>query len=702
MTSEPTLRAPRPLPFVALCGLLLALALLAGCVVKPPLARTPDAQSGVPVRDVEARAAQAFEDGDHATSENLYAGLLQRGGLAPEAEAEAWQRLADSALAQGHLDTARQALDSLVRLDARALDSWDYNRATIDLLLRSGKPDQARAHLESLLHDPARPWDLRLRAGLSVARDLWSERRYEQAMRILERLYADSPEPSPLPRGQLEAGLLAELQALDDATLADLVRLTPVESQWNFPYTIVRLEQARRLGLQEKNWPTAWHILSGISRKGEVADRTLVGGVLTPLRSRFGLPSGGVALALPLSGPFAEIGWKVLRGAGAAQWNILSQGGQMSVQVLNTDAPGWLDEVAALPADCTLMGGPLQLERLHELEGRNLLARRPVFAFLPRLEGAEEGRDAWRFFSSVEDQARALVGLSAGTLGIRNHAVLAPDEAFGQRYAQVFAQEAAARQAEVTATGSYPGDDPTRWSASVAGLLGVNTRAPKDKRLPPRPAFQAVFLPDGWSQARVLAPQFFFYDEDRLLLLGPALWAQGLEQDPGVEMNYFRLAVFPGAWWAANPAPGARALHEAMRADGLGAPDLWVALGYDFIQLAQAVTPLPAAWTPRAVNDALAAAADVPWSMAPMHWDDAGRGSQELFLFQPAPGGFEPVDPAGLATRLERVRVRHDERVGSLRQKNEIETLRRMQQADPENQEVNQRLHDLLERQRAQ
>jgi hypothetical protein len=458
-------------------------------VVKPPLARTPDAQSGVPVRDVETRAAQAFEDGDHATSESLYAGLLQRGGLAPEAEAEAWQRLADRALAQGHLDTARQALDSLVRLDARALDSWDYNRATIDLLLRSGKPDQARAHLESLLHDPARPWDLRLRAGLSVARDLWSERRYEQAMRILERLYADSPEPSPLPRGQLEAGLLAELQDLDDAILADLVRLTPVESQWNFPYTIVRLEQARRLGLQEKNWPTAWHILSGISRKGEVADRTLVGGVLTPLRSRFGLPSGGVALALPLSGPFAEIGWKVLRGAGAAQWNILSQGGQMSVQVLNTDAPGWLDEVAALPADCTLRA---ELNWQRCTNGGEPSARRPVL-YCPG--GRRGSRDAWRFLQ-VEDQAGP-VGLPPNP-GHTQTCGLAPRQALSHATPVV----AEAAPGGKSRPGSYPATTPP---LSASGSLALYS-APDNAA---RPAASHLFRrSDG--PGRVCAAIFFY------------------------------------------------------------------------------------------------------------------------------------------------------------------------------------------------
>ncbi len=690
---------PRSLARPALACLVAALLLgLAACAGKPPVRRTPDAQAGTPAQDIQTKADQAYEAGDHAQSEVLNRRLLDKGGLSEEQQATAWTRLAASALKNGHPQVCLEALDNLARLRPEARDQWDWNALYIAATMRSGRPDAARTHLADILRDPVRPWDLRFRAGLSLARDLWGERRYEDAMHVLGRLYAESPEPSPMSRGQLEAGLLAELQTVDDATLGELSRLTPIASQWTFPYTIVRLETARRIAKRDGGWTQAWRLLSGLMQHGEMADRTLVGDVLTPLRQRLGVPTSGIVLALPLSGPYAEIGWNVLRGAGAAQWEILSAGGQMHIRTVNTEAPGWLGEVDAAPAGFTLMGGPLRLDRFQALQASGKLGLRPVFAFLPRLDGAVEGRDAWRLFPSPEDQVRSLLQLASGSLGIDSFAVLSPDESFGRRYAQAFENEAALWNCSVNATGSYPPGEPTSWSRTVASLLGVDPAEGKDERTPPEPPFSAVFLPDGWSQAKLLAPQFFFYDEDRLLLLGPAAWGQGLARDENVETNYFRLAAFPGAWWPDNPAPGTEALRRAMDTDGLGAPDFWTALGYDFVRLAQTLPPLPAAWTPGAVNDALQVAGDVPWSMAPVAWGEMGQARQEMFLFQPSGDGYEILDPARLGLRLERTRTRHAERVQAQQDKRELESLRKMQQADPENADVNARLNDLLRR----
>jgi len=685
----------RTILFCLLASLVLT---ASGCGPKPPLARTPDTQSGIPAKDIQAHALQAFESGDHAQSEVLNRRLLDKGGLSEDQAAEAWLRLAKSAVENGHPQVALEALDNLRRLRPESADSWTVNAITIAALMRSGQADKARTHLATLLTDPRRPWDLRFKAGLSLARDQWGDKRYEEAMHTLERLYADSPEPSPMPRGQLEAGLLAELQTVDGQTLAALVRLAPVQSQWNFPYTIIRLEQARRLGQQTDEWSQAWRLLTGLIRHGDISDQTLVTDILTPLRERLGVPTGGIILALPLSGPFAEIGWKTLRGAGLAQWEILTDGGQMNIRTINTDAPGWLAEIKSIPQGYSLMGGPLRLERFREMAAKGMLGNRPVFSFLPRLEGAVEGLDAWRFFTSPEDQVRALMRLAAGTLGIQEFAVFSPNEPFGERYAQAFGQEIAAWGASVNATGTYPPGEPTQWSKGVATLLGVDYTVPEDKRLPPTPAFQAVLLPDGWSQAKLLAPQFFFYDEDRLLLMGPAAWGQGLTRDPNIEMNYFRQAVFPGAWWADSPAPGTQALRQTMAADGLGEPDFWVALGYDFVHLAQALPPVPSAWSAADVNTALSTVRDVPWSMAPLTWGDFGQARQEMFLFQPTSEGLEILDPERLAKRLERSRMRHEERILFLEQKHEIDALRMQQKDEPDNLDVSNRLRDLLNR----
>ncbi|MBU1001431.1 MAG: penicillin-binding protein activator [Proteobacteria bacterium] len=664
---------------------------LTGCV-KPPLPTTPDATRGRAAGNTSTQADQAWEAEDHAASEVLNRRLLDRGQLTKTDQAKAWERLAVSAANNGHGHVALEALHNLATLRPGASDTWQWNEVYLRSLILVGRPDQARLHMDSLLRDRQRPWDLRFRAGLSLARDQWNERGYEQSMQSLERLYEASPAPAPVSRASLEQAFLEELKITDQGTLDDLAAIIPPDSQWNFPYTIVRLEQARRFGQNKDTWPQAWQLLNNLARLGNIADPSLVPLVATPLQQEQGVPTGGVALALPLSGPYAEIGWKVLRGVGAAQWEALTGGAQLNIRVINTEAPDWIERIESLPPGFAVMGGPLRQDRFETLVNRGLTAKRPCFAFLPRLSNAVEGRNAWRFFSSSRDEVRALVALASEVTEIKQFAVLYPQEPYGNRFHEVFVSEVQQSLGEVTATGSYPPAEPTQWSKSVAPLLGVNPSVREEEREPVEPPFQAVFVPDGWSQAKILVPQFFFYNEDRLLVLGPALWGQGLAKDENVEMNYFHTAVFPGPWWQDNPAPGAVTLRSALAADGLGAPDFWVALGYDFMRFAGIMPPLPSRFDADSVNLALQIAAGFDWSMAPLVWDGSGRVRQELFLFRPTSKGIALVDREQLVNRLQRTRERHEQRVQTMLEKRELDGLRKSQKAEPDNEIINKRL----------
>ncbi|WP_172961589.1 penicillin-binding protein activator [Desulfovibrio ferrophilus] len=676
--------------------LVMALALVTGCA-KRPVPTTPDAASGSPASSTATQADKAWEAEDHASSEVLNRRLLDRGGLTKTQQAMAWERLAVSAVNNGHGHVSLEALRKLTTLRPGSSDTWQWNEVYLRALILIGHPDQARLHMDSLLRDHQRPWELRFRAGLSLARDQWNERRYEQAMQTLERLYGASPAPAPVSQASLERAFLEELKITDRRTLDDLASIIPPESQWNFPYTIVRLEQARRFGQSTDTWPQAWQLLNNLSRLGNIADPSLVAMVASPLQQEQGVPGGGVALALPMSGPYAEIGWKVLRGVGAAQWEALTGGAQLNIRVINTEASDWIERIEALPSGFAIMGGPLRQDKFEALVNRGLTTKRPCFAFLPRLSGAVEGMDAWRFFSSPRDEARALVSLAVGETAINEFAVLYPQEPYGNRSSEVFMAEVEDWFGEVTAIGSYPPAQPTQWSKSVAPLLGVDSAIPEEEREPVAPPFQAIFVPDGWSQAKILIPQLFFYNEDRLLVLGPALWGQGLAKDENVEMNYFRTAVFPGPWWADNPAPGTSALRTALAADGLGAPDFWVALGYDFMRFAGMMPPLSSNFNPDSVNSALQIAAGFDWSMAPLVWDVAGRVQQELFLFRPTRKGIAPLDLELLNKRLEDTRKRHEQRVIANQEKRELDELKKLQEAQPDNEEVNQRLQLLLD-----
>ena len=274
-----------------------------------------------------------------------------------------------------------------------------------------------------------------------------------------------------------------------------------------------------------------------------------------------------------------------------------------------------------------------------------------------------EGQDAWRFFPGTGDQVRSLARLCVAELGVTHLAVLHPDEPFGSRLADEFRAAVASQGGSMSKVSSYPPHEPQKWNETVRLFLGARKGTGKHQPLPPEPGFRAVFLPDGWSQAQALAPQFFFYDEERLVLLGPSLWSQNITPLKEMEIGYFRLAAFPSAFWPGNPAPGARALAATLDKQGLGQPDFWTALGFDFVRFAALLPPLPPVWTPADVNNALARSPALDWSMAPLSYTADGKASQALFLFQPSAAGMSPLSLLEFRDNMERSERRHAARV---------------------------------------
>ena len=119
--------------------------------------------------------------------------------------------------------------------------------------------------------------------------------------------------------------------------------------------------------------------------------------------------SGCVALALPLSGAYGPFGNKIAAGATAAQGELSKSGMMMDVRMIDTESSDWLDKLSQLPPQCVMVGGPLRADRYTAMKSRSIQQSRAVFAFLPSLEGSDEGTVAWRFFASPQDQIDAVL-----------------------------------------------------------------------------------------------------------------------------------------------------------------------------------------------------------------------------------------------------------------------------------------------------
>jgi hypothetical protein len=625
---------------------------------------------------VEADAAWQAKRWEAA--ELYYAALLERQDLVRSELPVIYGRLADSAYRNGHYHQARIALENWANLDAKAIELEYWERTYLDTMAALDKTERLQNHLKWLQAATTIPWATRADAAQWYAEYYRTRGDFERALDALAVFYAQAPDAQA--RAAMEHDYLAVLQGLDDARIMELSKAVAVDQQWRFPYVLVGFERGVREAPNKETWSSVWRTMRNLAAKGELADRASLERTLAGLEDKYGLPRVGLALALPLTGPYGKVGVKILRGAGLAQWRLAQEAVDVDLRVINTEAPGWEKRLAELPGNYSVVGGPLRVQAFKQLyegaaPGERVLDKRAVFTFLASLGDLEEGRDAWRFFSSRNDEVRSLVHLAVDELNIKDLAIFYPEEKFGRAMAETFYREAAPLGGRIRGMQSYPSKDLKQWGKRVAKLLKVPADFSENKDVPlEQPDFGAVFVPDGWGQAQTLLPNFFFYEGDQLVFLGPSLWSRALDGVKNIDDHYYRLAVCPGAWW--EDSEGGRALQAAMTEEGLGQADFWVALGYDFLRFAGRFGTLPSGWTADDVNARVASVRGVDYSMAPMTWDARGVASQELYLFSPASNGKRLVNAAWLAQRIAQAKASREKRLDAYEKRQDAEKAR--------------------------
>lgn len=374
-----------------------------------------------------------------------------------------------------------------------------------------------------------------------------------------------------------------------------------------------------------------------------------------------------LVLALPASGPYAPIAQKIRSGADTAVKELQKQGTQVRVVNVNTEASDWLTQLAALPEACAVVGGPLRDKAYLEAHKAGVLNQRAFFAFVPTLASGDEGRLAWRYFPSPQDQIDSLIGFATDQMGIRTYGAFYPDDNYGKRMTELMRSSLQKRNIPLQSAAYNPGA-PASWTAAVAPL--INPRKAEDGRTTiPQTTFEALFVPDSFKNMDRITTSMLINGEDRLALLGTTLWEQGLSGKQVPKAEKYSLAIFPGAW---NRAKAPASLKNG---------DFWSALGYDFINFGAAIA-LARRLDTQHVTARAQKAATAGRAMAPVRYDDAGVAHQQMYLFQITPGGMTPLD----ANRFRQARTQAAERA-ALRMQGigpiDPETGEAMRQANP-------------------
>lgn len=544
------------------------------------------------------------------------------------ARVEAWKNTVDSAIQLGDYALAEKSLRQWQFESGKTVASWPWNQSHAHLLWASKGRGAYTAYLSNLMERKDLEWLTREAAGRELSGHFWEHGEYSLAFDAMGFLYRNTSGASA--KGALESDALARAESLSPDELQKVLDSSLGADPTTYPWSMVVWAQSmKRLDRDKDSWPSVWPSLSGIVNSGELANRDFFAGSLHTLEQKLGAVRQSLVLLLPLSGPYSKVGWQIAKGADCAWRENKALSVTPEIKLINTESPTFLEELQSIP-NTPLVGGPLRKNVWEKIRMAGLNRSIRFLTFLPSVE--DEGREAWRFFSSPEDQARALVK-GCNLLGITSFAILHPQDRFGMAMTSVFQDEVYSTGGQLPVVRGYDMDNPPTWTKAVGAVLGASDAK---NSMNPEPPFQAVFLPDSMFRVQQLAPLFHYYEEKRLVLLGPQAWSQSMGGG-GLEMQYFDLAVFPGAWDPSLGSGNAARLRQGM-IEGGGRADMWAALGYDFVRF----TALLGGGQGSAENFNLSlaqSASRMPWTMAPMHWTN-GRVRQELFLFQPTPSGM--------------------------------------------------------------
>jgi len=412
-----------------------------------------------------------------------------------------------------------------------------------------------------------------------------------------------------------------------------------------------RLRELSDQHLDDLFTPAIQALVSGMAR--EVRPEVCTLGCLLPLSGRYGRYGSGILDALVLgAGAFGE-----------------GEGRSVAVRLLVRDTAGDPEEavkhVRALAENPEVVGvvGPLLVNVSQACAREAQRTGLPMISLAQAEDVALEGDFVFQNGLTLRQQVNTLVEYAMEDLGISRFAVLFPDDEFGAIARDVYREKVLAMGAEVVSEVSYPKEE-TDFQEEIRALLGetywreMKRREEEEKkreqmrrsnvsRFPKQaldesaleseqedkpliPPFGALFVPDQYRKASLIAPYLAFYDLNDVVLLGNNAWnSVHLLKEAG---EYVRDAVFVDGFYAESQMPHVRRFVDAFE-DAFGRkPRVLEAQGYDSLLILEDVFHQVHPKTRARFREALARTADYPGVSGSTSFDESGRSVKRLYL----------------------------------------------------------------------
>jgi ABC-type branched-subunit amino acid transport system substrate-binding protein/predicted negative regulator of RcsB-dependent stress response len=250
---------------------------------------------------------------------------------------------------------------------------------------------------------------------------------------------------------------------------------------------------------------------------------------------RMDVKSETIGCILPLTGRYAAYGEKLLKGVQLAAGIFSSEEG-LPINLIIKDSKGDPEEVAKLVDELVdqdkviAIVGPL-LSKVAEATALRAQKRRVPLMALSQKKGIPDmGSYIFRNFVTSRLQTKTLAEYMINEMGMKRFVIMYPKDLYGEEMMTLFWDDALLLGAEVVGIEGY---DKKQYDFGMeikrlVGMDKVNKKKEKEKeeheKTVPIIDFDAVFIPDSYSKAAAIIPQFAYNDIIGIKFFGPSSW----------------------------------------------------------------------------------------------------------------------------------------------------------------------------------
>lgn len=308
---------------------------------------------------------------------------------------------------------------------------------------------------------------------------------------------------------------------------------------------------------------------------------------LTPLSSL--TPSIGALL--PLKGSYARYGNEALRGILLAANTFAETGSPIEVIARDVEQSGdsVISTVEELASNQRVAGliGPLLSTSALDAAAAAQRKKLPIITLSQREGLLDAGDYVYRNFLTPQAQAAYLAEYACKVLGRKFFVVIYPQNNYGIELAKHFSAEAIRQGCSITAEASYP-PDTTDFGHVLSQAFDIKVKETKigrrvTKEYTSQVPADALYMPDSFEAASLLAPYLEYYGITGVQLLGSSAW-----NSPGIAESgdkHLDGAVFVDGFFADSGRPETKEFTTRYR-DVYGAPPGMIeAYSYDAAML---------------------------------------------------------------------------------------------------------------------